>query len=192
MQNGDKSLGKDPLTSDDSAVADLSPKTDSSPKTETPTKTDDSSKTDVRPSTPGSSSSPQPKKGRVLDVFGCSVSVIFKPSNLLDSGSETSNPNLIEWNKAVRSVTKVKDKLLLLAHVSNNTWEALLYCAVLALVCFISRHRADNRVPWSDRVLGSSYRKVIKAERCRREILVLIRMPVNQTQCKVITVIMWC
>ncbi|XP_074469623.1 uncharacterized protein LOC141754456 isoform X3 [Sebastes fasciatus] len=60
IQNGDKSLGKDILTSDDSAVTDLSPKTDSSPITETPTKTDDSSKTDVRPSTPGSS--PQPKK----------------------------------------------------------------------------------------------------------------------------------
>ncbi|KAM9340076.1 uncharacterized protein ABDE67_015792 isoform 2-T2 [Symphorus nematophorus] len=60
IQNGDKSLGKDPLTSDDSAITDLSPKTDSSPQTETPTKTDASSKTDVRPSTPGSS--PHPKK----------------------------------------------------------------------------------------------------------------------------------
>ncbi|XP_022613035.1 MAP7 domain-containing protein 1-like isoform X5 [Seriola dumerili] len=62
IQNGDKSLGKDLLTPDDSAVTDLSPKTDSSPKTETPTKTDASSKTDVRPSTPCGSSSPQPKK----------------------------------------------------------------------------------------------------------------------------------
>jgi len=61
IQNGDKTLGKDPLTSDDSAVTDLSPKTDSSPITETPTKTDASSKTDVGPSTPGGS--PQPKKG---------------------------------------------------------------------------------------------------------------------------------
>ncbi|KAF3834139.1 hypothetical protein F7725_025343 [Dissostichus mawsoni] len=60
IQNGDKSLGKDILTSDDSAVTDLSPKTDSSPITETPTNTDASCKTDVRPSTPGSS--PQPKK----------------------------------------------------------------------------------------------------------------------------------
>lgn len=62
IQNGDKSLGKDILTSDDSAVTDLSLKTDSSPITETPTNTDASCKTDVRPSTPGSS--PQPKKGR--------------------------------------------------------------------------------------------------------------------------------
>lgn len=62
IQNGDKSLGKDPLISDDSAFTDLSPKTDSSPQTETPTKTDASSKTDVRPSTPGTSNSPQPKK----------------------------------------------------------------------------------------------------------------------------------
>ncbi|KAI4817480.1 hypothetical protein KUCAC02_010877 [Chaenocephalus aceratus] len=60
IQNGDKSMGKDILTSDDSAVTDLSPKTDSSPITETPTNTDASCKTDVRPSTPGSS--PQPKK----------------------------------------------------------------------------------------------------------------------------------
>lgn len=50
---------KDSLASDDSAVTDLSPKSDSSPKTET--------KTDFSPSTPGnSSSSPQPKKGRLL------------------------------------------------------------------------------------------------------------------------------
>nr|XP_020453316.1 MAP7 domain-containing protein 1-like isoform X6 [Monopterus albus] len=63
IQNGDKSLGKDLLTPDDSAITDLSPKTDSSPKVETPTtKTDDSSKADVRPFTPGTSSSPQPKK----------------------------------------------------------------------------------------------------------------------------------
>ena len=67
IQNGDKSLGKDILTSDDSAVTDLSPKTDSSPITETPTNTDASCKTDVRPSTPGSS--PQPKKGRHMEVF---------------------------------------------------------------------------------------------------------------------------
>ncbi|XP_008299747.1 MAP7 domain-containing protein 1b [Stegastes partitus] len=60
IQSGDKSLGKDLLTPDDSAVSDLSPKTDS--KSQTPTRTDASSKTDVRPSTPGSSSSPQPKK----------------------------------------------------------------------------------------------------------------------------------
>ncbi|TNN57367.1 hypothetical protein EYF80_032443 [Liparis tanakae] len=61
IQNGDKTLGKDPLTSDDSAVTDLSPKTDSSPITETPTKTDASFKTDAGPSTPAGS--PQPKKG---------------------------------------------------------------------------------------------------------------------------------
>ncbi|TKS88184.1 MAP7 domain-containing protein 1 [Collichthys lucidus] len=60
IQNGYKCLGKDPLTSDDSAITDLSPKTDSSPQTETPTQTDASSKTEMRPSTPGSS--PQPKK----------------------------------------------------------------------------------------------------------------------------------
>ncbi|XP_029700895.1 MAP7 domain-containing protein 1b isoform X4 [Takifugu rubripes] len=51
--DGDRGL-KDSLASDDSAVNDLSPKTDSSPKTET--------KTDFSPSTPGTSSSPQPKK----------------------------------------------------------------------------------------------------------------------------------
>ncbi|XP_027142612.1 MAP7 domain-containing protein 1 isoform X2 [Larimichthys crocea] len=60
IQNGDKCLGKDALTSDDSAITDLSPKTESSPQTETPTQTDASSKTEMRPSTPGSS--PQPKK----------------------------------------------------------------------------------------------------------------------------------
>lgn len=66
IQNGDKSLGKDLLTPEDSAVSDLSPKTDSSSKTETLVKTDASSKTDARPSTPGSSSSsPQPKKDSV-------------------------------------------------------------------------------------------------------------------------------
>ncbi|XP_039977616.1 MAP7 domain-containing protein 1-like isoform X3 [Xiphias gladius] len=62
IQTGDKSLGKDLMTPDDSAITDLSPKTDSSTKTETPTQTDDSSKADVRPSTPGTGSSPQPKK----------------------------------------------------------------------------------------------------------------------------------
>ncbi|XP_068431202.1 MAP7 domain-containing protein 1-like isoform X2 [Clinocottus analis] len=62
IQNGDKALGKDTPTSDDSAVTDLSPKTDSSPMAETPTKTDASSKTDVGPSTPGNTCSPQPKK----------------------------------------------------------------------------------------------------------------------------------
>lgn len=62
-QNGDKSLGKDAVTSDDSAVSDLSPKTDSSPQTETP------SKTDAAPSTPGNSSTPQPKKGGVMGAF---------------------------------------------------------------------------------------------------------------------------
>ncbi|XP_034748002.1 MAP7 domain-containing protein 1-like isoform X4 [Etheostoma cragini] len=61
IQNQDKSLGKDILSSYDSAITDLSPKTDSSPITETLSKTDVSSKTDVRPSTPGSRS-PQPKK----------------------------------------------------------------------------------------------------------------------------------
>lgn len=66
IQNGDKCLGKDALTSDDSAITDLSPKTESSPQTETPTQTDASSKTEMRPSTPGSS--PQPKKGGVLNV----------------------------------------------------------------------------------------------------------------------------
>lgn len=72
IQNGDKSLGKDLLTPEDSAVSDLSPKTDSSSKTETPVKTDASSKTDARPSTPGSSSSsPQPKKGRLSCLEPC-------------------------------------------------------------------------------------------------------------------------
>lgn len=51
---------KDSLASDDSAVTDLSPKTDSSPKTET--------RTDFSPSTPGTSSSPQPKKGTTAEV----------------------------------------------------------------------------------------------------------------------------
>ncbi|XP_034017316.1 MAP7 domain-containing protein 1-like isoform X2 [Thalassophryne amazonica] len=62
IQNGDKSLGKDLLSPNDSAITDLSLKTDSSPKTDSPTKTDASFKTDARPCTPGSSTSPQPKK----------------------------------------------------------------------------------------------------------------------------------
>lgn len=74
-QNSDKSLGKDLLTPNDSAITDLSPKTDSSTKTETPTKTEASSKTDVRPSTLGDGSSPQPKKGRLVYYF-CTVSVM--------------------------------------------------------------------------------------------------------------------
>ncbi|KAF0024423.1 hypothetical protein F2P81_023225 [Scophthalmus maximus] len=73
IQSGDKCPVKDLLTPDDSAVTDLSTKTDSSPQTETPSKTDDSSKTDVRPSTPGSSSSPQPKKALPLQTDSQSI-----------------------------------------------------------------------------------------------------------------------
>lgn len=66
---------KDSLASDDSAVTDLSPKTDSSPKTET--------KTDLSPSTPGNSSSPQPKKGTLIDISTAStVNLAFINSGL--------------------------------------------------------------------------------------------------------------
>lgn len=101
-QNGGKSAGKDSLTSEDSAVTDLSPKSDSSPKTET--KTDASCKTDASQPPLATGSSPQPKKGAVMDVFGDVMythtrawfslkSSRLKPaSHFLDLNSEASTP----------------------------------------------------------------------------------------------------
>ncbi|XP_010871812.1 MAP7 domain-containing protein 1 isoform X2 [Esox lucius] len=57
IQTEDTVMVKDLLTPDDSAISDLSPNTESCPKTEP------SSKTEARPGTPGSGTSPQPKKG---------------------------------------------------------------------------------------------------------------------------------
>ena len=121
IQNGDKSLGKDLLTPDDSAVTDLSPKTDSSPRTETPTKTDASSKTDVRPSTPGTSSSPQPKKGTVIDAYTVLIMAFwedfgqdfeiwlqrFTPSLSLDGISDVGH-----WCWAIRPGISVHPKIV--------------------------------------------------------------------------------
>ncbi|KAM9415755.1 MAP7 domain-containing protein 1b isoform 14-T14 [Salvelinus alpinus] len=68
IQNEDKEIIKDLLTPDDSDISDLSPNTEICPKTEPTSKTESSTKTDARPGTPGSSTSPQPKKGDGLST----------------------------------------------------------------------------------------------------------------------------